>query len=516
MKKAIVLFVLFLLNALLFLSVQAQVYKFQKFGVEKICHPFVYSVNQDKHGFIWACTGIGLCRYDGFNFVTNTRDSVPDTQSTVSFRDKSDNLWFGFNDGSVVSYDGNKFKLIRPNNNTNGTINDINEDSYGNILIANQSAGLIRINEKREKTIISEPFRGKLIYAINVNHENELLVGTDNGLEVYSYNTDPKKISFISIVPGFPSSKVNTIAKDGSTGAFWVGTDDAGLYRVISKGNAKYKVENYGSSLHLENENISSIMTDKSGNLWLSTFQKGLFKVSLTAGHKIKDLINYNSTNGLGFDVIKNAFQDREGNVWVATYGKGLALLLNESFVYYNYTREIQGNNIKAVCYDSDGFWLGGSNCLMKVKTGINKSIEHFTGSNGIPQDDITALFMSADKSLWIGTARNGVYRIAQNSRKANNYFRSDNSLGNSVNTISGYKDEIFIGTKNGIYQLNLNNKHQLHFSTNEGVPPLPYNSIRQIFTDSKGNAWARQSHHPESHPAAIPPARWATQETTL
>ncbi len=490
MKKAIIVFGLLLLNYLLSVTSQAQVYKFQKFGVEKICHPFVYSVNQDKNGFIWACTGIGLCRYDGFNFVSNTKDSVPDTQSTVSFRDKSDNLWFGFNDGSIVRYDGIKFNLIKPINNANGTINDIAEDTYGNILIANQNAGIIIINDKKEKTVISDPFKGKLIYAINLTQGNELLVGTDNGIDIYSYNKDPKKIIFLSQLAGFPFSKVNTIVSDGNTGAFWVGTDDAGLLRVISRGNAKYKVENYGTYLHLENENIQSIFTDKIGNLWLSTNTKGLFKITISQGHKIKDLINYNSDNGLGCNLIKNAFQDREGNIWVATYGKGLALLLNESFVDYNYKKEIPDNNIKAVCFDSDGFWLGGTNCLMKVKTGLNRTIERYNGNNGIPQDEITSLFIDAEKSLWIGTSKNGAYRIAQNSQRAVNFFRSDNSLGNSVNTISGYNENIFIGTKNGIYQINIKNKHQLHFSTNEGVPPLPYNSIRQIYTDKKGNAW--------------------------
>ncbi len=490
MKKAFVAIGLLLLNPLLFLSTQAQVYKFQKYGVEKICHPFVYSINQDKRGFIWACTGIGLCRFDGFNFTTTTADSIPDTQSSVSFRDQSDNLWFGFNDGSIVSYDGIKFHLFKPNNNTGGTINDITEDNYGNILVANQNVGLISINHKNEKTIIREPFKGKLLYAINLTKGNELLVGTDQGIDVYNFDKDPVKIKFLTQVNGFPLTKVNIIVRDGDTGSFWVGTDDAGLYRVISLGKAKFKVENYGAFLHLENENIQSIFTDKIGHLWLSTKSKGLYKVTLSAAYQVKDLINYNTSNGLDFDYIKNAFQDREGNIWVATYGNGLAILLNESFVYYNYKKEIPNNNVKAVCYDSDGYWLAGNNILIKVKTGINKTSEYYNGKNGLPADDITSLFLDASRNIWIGTSKNGIYTISHNSKNASHFFTSDNSLGNSVNTISGYKDDLFIGTKNGIYQINTKNKHQLHFATNEGVPPLPYNSINQIFTDSKGNAW--------------------------
>src|SRR6266568_1204176 len=157
MKKAYVVIGFLLILPSFFFSTEAQVYKFQKFGVENgICHPFVYSISQDKHGFIWASTGIGLCRFDGFNFTSNLKDSIPDTQSTVSFTDKSGNLWFGFNDGSIVSYDGNKFNVFKPHDNTSGTINDIKEDANGNILVANQSVGLVSINSKNEKTVIRE------------------------------------------------------------------------------------------------------------------------------------------------------------------------------------------------------------------------------------------------------------------------------------------------------------------------------------------------------------------------
>ena len=244
-------------------------------------------------------------RYLCFHEFSNAKDSVPDTQSTASFRDKSGNLWFGFNDGSLASYNGNKFSIFKPNGNTSGTINDISEDPYGNILVANQSVGLISINEKNEKTIIQEPFKGKLLYAINLTSRNELLAGTDNGIEIYHYDKDPKKIAFVSQLTDFPSSKVNTIVKDGKTGAFWVGTEDAGILRVSLSEHGKFKVENFGTTLHLETENVQSIFTDRDGNIWLSTFGKGLFKVTLTTGNKIKDLINYNASNGLGFNLIK-------------------------------------------------------------------------------------------------------------------------------------------------------------------------------------------------------------------
>jgi hypothetical protein len=35
-----------------------QTYKFQEYGIEDgICHPFVYTINQDASGYLWLGTG---------------------------------------------------------------------------------------------------------------------------------------------------------------------------------------------------------------------------------------------------------------------------------------------------------------------------------------------------------------------------------------------------------------------------------------------------------------------------
>lgn len=480
---------IFLISIFSAFQTKAQYYKFQKFGEEKgLCHPFVYAVNQDKNGFIWALTGTGLCRFDGFTFVKNgnAKDSLSESPAETSFKDKNDNLWFGYDDGSIAFFDGKKFAFLKPGENQSGKISSITEDSNGKIVASNQNFGLIVVDEGFKRNLIKEPFAGKLIFSICFLNQSELLVGTDDGVWIYSYGEDSKQIKPISKIEGLTNGKVNKIVKRHAGDIFWVATEDAGIFSLLLTGNNKFKIDNLGVEINLGNDNVQSVFEDNESNLWISTFGKGLYKVKLE-GDQIKDIINYNSQNGLGRDDIKDAFQDLEGNMWVATFGGGLANLLNASFITYNFSKDLKDNNIHAVCFDKDSYWVGGDKTLIKIKQGISHTYDVFNSKNGLPSDIITALYIDAKGTLWIGTDKSGIFQIISGSKRITGFFKGENSLANSINSITGSADQIYAATKNGAYQFNLITKQQQHFSTSQG---LPHNDIRQIYVDSKGNAW--------------------------
>jgi ligand-binding sensor domain-containing protein/serine phosphatase RsbU (regulator of sigma subunit) len=472
-----------------FSFIVAQYYKFQKFGGEKgICHPFVYGVNQDKNGFIWALTGTGLCRFDGFNFTKNgdTRDSLPESSAEVSYADKNGNLWFGYSDGSIVVYDTKKFKLLKPNENSNGKITTLITDPYERMVASSQNVGLVLIDKNLQQTIVKEPFENKLVYAINFIDPNRLLVGTDDGLWMYSYGVDIKKIKPITKIMGVPETKINKIIKWYNHKGFWVATEDAGLFMVSPLKNNTFEVDNFGGQIGLGNDNVQSVFEDSLSHVWISTFGKGIFKVEMNIG-QIKNVTNYNYQNGLGRDDIKEVFQDREGNIWVATFGGGLANLLNESFISYDFKNLFKDNNIHAVCFDENGYWLGGNKGLIRVKTDNPDTPEFYGKSSGVPDDIISALYIDTIGTLWIGTSRNGIFRLAHGSKKINSFFHGENLLDNSINTIAGKGNRVYAGTKNGVYTFNLLSGQQQHASTSQG---LPHNDIHQVYVDVDGHAW--------------------------
>ncbi|NJK94337.1 MAG: hypothetical protein HC905_04780 [Bacteroidales bacterium] len=325
---------------------------------------------------MWVSTGTGLCRYDGFSFTPAVADSLTEAFAGVSFKDSKGNLWFGHSNGSISVFNGRKFEVISVEGNVTSSINGLTEDKDGNILAISQSNGLIRINKRKKAEVLVKPFEGKLLYALNITMRNELLIGTDDGVIVYSYGEDLNSIKETGKIEKIALSKVQSVYKQGNADLFFIGTEDAGFFKIFRKeGQKQFQVENLGAVLNLEYENIQAVYQDLENNLWISTFGKGLIKAIVNENGKILDAINYNSVNGLGSDYIKNVFQDREGNIWVSTYGNGLAALVDESFTFFDYRDKI-GKNISAVAFHPGGYFLGGDKGLLKVTNGIKKEVK--------------------------------------------------------------------------------------------------------------------------------------------
>ena len=82
----------------------SQAYQIKPYGVDNgITQPYVYTVNQDKNGYLWAGTGDGACKFDGISFKSYySSDGVAENFVTSSFKDNSRNLgWVTIREGSL-------------------------------------------------------------------------------------------------------------------------------------------------------------------------------------------------------------------------------------------------------------------------------------------------------------------------------------------------------------------------------------------------------------------------------
>ena len=65
----------------------------------------VYSITQDKDGFIWASTETGLSRFDGTHFKNfTTNDGLPDIEILQLFGDSKGRVWMAPFRKSVCYY----------------------------------------------------------------------------------------------------------------------------------------------------------------------------------------------------------------------------------------------------------------------------------------------------------------------------------------------------------------------------------------------------------------------------
>jgi serine phosphatase RsbU (regulator of sigma subunit) len=121
--------------------------------------------------------------------------------------------------------------------------------------------------------------------------------------------------------------------------------------------------------------------------------------------------------------------------------------------------------------------------------------ITDFSGKNevlidsryGLPSDRIQSLYYDGNGYIWAGTVRSGLYRISTSTYRVSRYFRSQNTLENSINDIIGLADSIWVATNGGVFHFVLTTGKRKHFTT---IDLLPHNKVRSLYMDSSGDIW--------------------------
>jgi ligand-binding sensor domain-containing protein/serine phosphatase RsbU (regulator of sigma subunit) len=462
-------------------SIFSQKAKFQSISVtEGLCHPFVYNISQDKNGFIWIGTGDGLCRYDGIDFVTSSSfDSLPADVVNVSFSDNLGKLWFGYNNGEVWSYDGNYFESFKINDKLNISVTGFAQSEDEGIIVATQNQGLFYFDSKGNSTPFVPYFDDKLITTIHLDGQR-LFVGTQEGLFYCNLPADkgssPIEIADLNYI------KIQVIRKATKKNTYYIGTEDAGLYFLEIDG-VNTKVSPVGQLFGLSYENIQDVVYDKDSNLLVCSYTSGLIKLILDQQNRsiINSVEKYNVDNGLSSNFIKCALIDKEKNTWLGTYGNGLALQTSQAFVFYGYEKTGLSSSVLSVAANDDFVWLAGENGILQIDKKTSKNT-FLSTSNGLPRDKITSIFYKHGQ-LWAGTGTHGIYNLTSGSFRFLPFFVADNSLGNSINHLTGDDENIYAATKNGIYVITVKTKQSFLYSTLNG---LPHNVIEQLYLDSE------------------------------
>ena len=131
-----------------------------------LSHDNVYSIIQDKYGFIWFATQDGLNRYDGYGYnifynEPNNINSISSSNFGVVFNDSNGYLWLGTYRSGLDRYDPitRQFKHFKYTENdsisiSSNKIRAITEDGLGNIWIGTSGGGLNKYNPKTESFTI--------------------------------------------------------------------------------------------------------------------------------------------------------------------------------------------------------------------------------------------------------------------------------------------------------------------------------------------------------------------------
>lgn len=550
--------ILFFLSV--FLSLVGHGQSGKLFSVDaELSSSIINSVYQDRNGIIWIATEDGLNRYDGSKFTIYKNDKHnPNSllhNYTRTLFENSKGLFFigllnglqiydyaedSFTEVPLILESGDKFKahvfsiverkngdiligtsgqglfILKNENNKyyakqitklipSTTINVLFEDKDQNLWISTQDKGLIRLDNNKQLTIYSH-FKekvGNTVSSICQDKDGNLYIGNlGKGLYIYDKNID----SFTSIpYLGNPDLPIKTLFLN-SQNKIYIGTDGDGM-KIYDPRSKKIIDGNFNvTTFDFTKSKIHSIIEDKSGNLWLGIFQKGV--MLLPAQTNKFNYIGYKSINQniIGSNCIMSAYEDHEGTLWVGTDNDGIYGISTDGNqkVHFCHTKEANSvpSTIMSIYEDSaHNIWIGSylnGLAQMDKRTGKCNYYYNLIDNNLNYEQHIYCFAEDKEKNLWIGTMGSGIFSINLITKEIKHYtifekmnYRTDiNMLHNSwVSTMLISSDgKLYIGTYDGLGCMDLKTKS---FLSTYGKNRLKQGLIvYNILEDSKGTIW--------------------------
>ena len=295
----------------------------------------------------------------------------------------------------------------------------------------------------------------------------------------------------------------------------WFGTQD-GLNKYDGYKFTVYKYDPLDLT-SLSDSNVTSIIEDKKGFLWIGTNNGGLNKFDLKTEKSIHYKHDPNNPNSLSDNHITVICQDpySEGTfLWIGTFGGGLDKFNVEREEYTNYRNDpcnsnsLSNNHITAICEDpaqgSCVLWLGtyggGVSRFDVEKEEFTHYCNDSSNPNSLIVDYVNAIWKDSDVYgglLWIGTYGAGLDKF-EPAKEQFTHYRYISNNPHSINhpiVTSIYRDKegmLWIGTIGA--GLNRFDRETEMFDHWVHEPENPYslnsNYVSSIYEDRSGVMW--------------------------
>lgn len=310
-----------------------------------------------------------------------------------------------------------------------------------------------------------------------------------------------KEFNFINIKDGISKVAVPCITQD-KDGFIWIGTNGAGLYRFDGIDYLSYKhILNDSTSLisniiycsHLDYKNRLWIGTEEGLNLYERRFDR-FKKIPIQRVKKNKNMSVTVSSLG----------SDKSGNIYVGTFENGLYKYdidndKIEQILVDGINLETSYININGIQVRGDGKVYAGSNIgLLEYDSNVNmlkKCLFSSENGNVSIDDSIESILLDNSNNIWIGTLENGLYKVAisnnnnQDSFKLNHYKITKKRILSMVQIPDG---TLLIGTENdGLIHINKNGSVIKNYTLDKtDKDSIKSNSIWSLFVDNNQRIW--------------------------
>jgi ligand-binding sensor domain-containing protein/signal transduction histidine kinase len=305
----------------------------------------------------------------------------PEMHVSTLLRDREGDLWIGTgNNGLYRVHGGQADHFGSTDGLSSDAVQGLFEDREGDLWVAT-SRGIDRFRDTRVLSYsIREGLNSEDVDSVLASRDGTVWIGNLHALDVFRNG----KFNGIGRQKGLPGTLITSLFEDQS-GHLWVGVD-SGL-TVYENGRFRWIAKSDGGSLGV----VTAITEDVDHNIWVATTEPALFR--------IQDLAVREEIKPPRIPRVLSLAADPKDGIWLG--------LSNGDLVRYKrgqldmVTTNHPGNfSVRNLLVDGDGSaWWVTQEGLFRWKTG---RIGTLNSHNGLPCDDVFALVMDGQGSLWL------------------------------------------------------------------------------------------------------------------
>ena len=332
-----------------------------------------------------------------------------------------DIVWIGTDGQGVYMYFNDAFSITNtlldtPVYQINNPVRTVYYDEEQTLWIGTKGGGILRIRNYSPETnaavsfdrisISNSTLTDNTVYCFAPGSANRLWIGTENGLNYYSYQNKQLK-AFTVIADGKKVKYVHSINELNDT-TLWVSTVGEGIVKVI---------------------------LDKAGS---SPSVKSATRIVLDDGRMAS---NYFFTS----------FQENDSILWFGNRGYGAYRLNVETeqltpYRFDNVVNSQTANDIFAIYKNEKGYWLGTSSGLLH----FNEDYSHYHDRADLfSNNTVHGILEDQQNNLWISTNQ-GLVRFNPKTNTGQTYDRENGLEVTEFSDGDSRTETLFFGGTNG------------------------------------------------------------------
>jgi len=497
-------------------------FRFRRYSVsDGLSQNIVYSVNQDKKGFIWVCTQQGLNRFDGKEFLVYRNEpgnmtSILNNLVYTSLKSSDGTMWFGLINGGFCRYNSEtdnfeNFTIPKGMDSKESKllIFDIAEDKQGAVYLSVFGSGIYKFYPdkktfSKEKSKLFDNELLKKSTKLKFDAEGNFWIGTwDNGL----FRFDFKKNLLTNYCQGnkkkiLSNNRVRFIFSD-SKERIWAGTQ-SGLNLFDSERDEFINPMKDKDKIMPDNSNAFSCMEeDKNGDIWIGTSSSGIIKYKESESRftmmENSDL-NPESISG---NSIMHLFCDRTNVMWAGTYDNGLNKTDVDRKKFFGFAnlfdRQIHKLSVISLLEDEGrrlyiGTSFNGLYVFIFGETELHKQRIFKDGKELSEGQTVTCIYRDSYGKIFFSLLANGLFELEIETGKTRSYCYPDLDSEFTIFSITELdKDNLLLGTRSN--SLLIFNKKKRTFIEVSGLRQfknkLPEIEFKALLKDRSGEVWA-------------------------